>query len=102
MQATRKERLYEALVSLGAGLAGLAPIILLVEIVEWLASGQWPGWSVEDGLMFVGLEKPLAYFNATQFALDILVSLPLALALYALGFLMFSWAMNAADRVLDR
>lgn len=94
-----RERIYELLWVFGAGLAGLAPIVLLVEIAEWAMSGQWPGWSIEDGLMFVGVERPLGYFDATQFALDILVSLPLAFGLYLAGFFLFRWSIDAADRV---
>lgn len=95
---SRREKFYDMMLALGAGLAGLAPIVLLVEIAEWAISGQWPGWSIEDGLMFVGVERPLAFFDTTQFLLDILVSLPLALGLYLGGYLLFRIAINAEER----
>jgi hypothetical protein len=98
----RQTRICDAFLSLGALLAALAPILLVVEIVEWLVTGQWPGWSIENGLMFFGFERPLAHFSVTEFVLDILVSLPLALGLYAAGLLIFKLAIDAADKIETR
>jgi hypothetical protein len=89
-----KDRIADMAIGFGAALATLGPIMLLVELCEWLVTGQWPGWSIENGLMFFGVEKPLAFFDATQFMLDLLVSLPLALGLYIAGQLLFSFGIN--------
>ena len=80
-----KDRIADTMIGLGAGMAIVAPLLLLVEAAEWLVTGQWPGWSIEDGLLLFGVEKPLAFFSLTQFSLDLLVSLPLALGLYVAG-----------------
>jgi hypothetical protein len=94
LRAIEAGRTADVMLSLGAALAAVAPLILLIELVEWYVSGQWPGWSLEDGLLFVGVEKPLAYFSLTQFALDLLVDLPLALGLYLIGHGLFSLALR--------
>lgn len=88
------ERLSAMLVWTGISLAAIAHLILIIEMVEWLATGQWPGWSMEDGLLFVGMEEPLAYFSIVQFLLDIATDLPLALGLYLIGLCIFFGALN--------
>lgn len=91
------ETIADTMIGLAVLLGGLAPIILAIELVEWGVTGQWPGWSVEDGLMLFGLEPPLARFDLTQFALDIVTDLPLALGLQAMGLICFSLAVNVVD-----
>ncbi|WP_106638558.1 hypothetical protein [Allosphingosinicella vermicomposti] len=88
------DRVTNILVWAGISLAAIAHLILIIEIVEWFATGQWPGWSVEDGMLFVGIEEPLAYFNVVQFALDIATDLPLAVGLYFFGLSIFFSALN--------
>jgi len=88
------ERITNFLISAGVSLVAMAPIVLLIEIAEWFLTGQWPGWSVEDGLLFVGLDEPLAYFDTVQFLLDIATDLPLAAGLYLLGLSLFLGAFN--------
>lgn len=88
------DRIIDLLIFAGAFLAALAPIILGIEILEWVLLGQWPGWSVEDGLLFVGIERPLARFNAVQFVLDIATDLPLAVGLYLGGLAIFFGALK--------
>ncbi len=83
------EAVVDRMIPLGLFLAALAPIVLTIEFVEWLAYGQWPGWTVEDGLLFAGFEKPLAHFEATQFVLDLATNLPLAVGLYLMGLAVF-------------
>jgi hypothetical protein len=94
VRALETEKTADAMISAGAAMAVLGPLILLIEIVEWYATGQWPGWSLEDGLLFVGVEKPLAFFSLTQFALDLLVDIPLALAIYLVGHIVFTLALR--------
>jgi hypothetical protein len=89
-----QDRVGDAMIAVGTFLAGIAPLMLLVELVEWGATGQWPGRTIEDGLMLFGLERPLAFFDATQFVLDLVVSLPLALGLYLFGYMLFSAALR--------
>lgn len=89
-----EDTIADAAIGGGTALAALGPLLLIVEICEWLFTGQWPGWSIEDGLIFFGVEKPLAYFSLTQFALDVAVSLPLALGVYVAGQLLFLFGVN--------
>ena len=88
------DTVVDFLIFSGVFVAALAPIILLIEVMEWLLLGQWPGWSVEDGLLFVGMERPLAHFNFVQFVLDIATDLPLAVGLYLGGLGIFFAALN--------
>lgn len=87
------------MIAAGIGLATFAPIVFLVELLEWGMTGQWPGWTVEDGLMFFGLEEPLAYFSLTQFMLDIVTDLPLAFVVYLAGLASVSLAFNFVDPI---
>jgi hypothetical protein len=97
------ERIADFLIGAGIYLAALAPIVLLIEIVEWMVMGHWPGWSVEDGLLFVGLDEPLAHFSLVQFALDIATDLPLAIGLYLAGLATFFGALKIVpDQGLSR
>ncbi len=82
------------MIGTGAALAVIAHLVALIEIAEWLINGQWPGWSLEDGLLFVGIEKPLARFDLTQFIIDIAVDLPLAIGLYLMGLAIFFAALE--------
>ena len=84
----------EIVVLCGAAFAALAPLILAIELIEWLLTGQWPGWSVEDGLLFIGMEEPLARFSVVQFALDIATDLPLAIGVYLAGLVVFYAGMH--------
>lgn len=88
------EGMADGLIWAGVSLAALAPIVLAIELIEFVATGQWPGWSVEDGLLFVGLEEPLAHFSAVQFLFDIATDLPLAIGLYLGGLAIFLGALN--------
>ncbi len=88
------EAIVDRMIPFGLFLAALAPIILTVELAEWLAYGEWPGWTVEDGLLFAGIEKPLAHFQATQFLLDLATDLPLAVGLYLVGISVFLGAFK--------
>ncbi|HEV2078445.1 MAG TPA: hypothetical protein VGR19_00900 [Allosphingosinicella sp.] len=88
------EAVVDRMIPVGVFLAALAPIILTIEVAEWLAYGEWPGWTVEDGLLFAGIEKPLAHFQATQFLLDLATDLPLAVGLYLVGIAVFLGAFK--------
>jgi hypothetical protein len=88
------EAVVDRMIPLGLFLAALAPIIFTIELAEWLAYGEWPGWTVEDGLLFAGIEKPLARFQATQFLLDLATDLPLAIGLYLTGIAVFLGAFK--------
>lgn len=88
------EKISEAMVCLGVSLAVLAHLVFAIELIEWLLMGQWPGWSVEDGLLFVGIERPLAQFSIVQFAADIATDLPLALGIYLGGLGLFYAALK--------
>jgi hypothetical protein len=93
------ESTADILIRLGISLAALAPIIFVIEVIEWLATKQWPGWSVEDGLALVGIEQPLSSFDAVQFGLDILTDLPLALGIHLIGVCCFYVAVDIVDPI---
>ena len=84
----------ELVVLVGVSIAALAHLVLAIEVIEWVATGQWPGWSVEDGMLLFGIEEPTARFDATQFLLDIATDLPLALGLYLGGLLIYFAAIS--------
>lgn len=84
----------DTLIGTGTALALIAHLVALIEIAEWLITGQWPGWSLADGLIFVGIEKPLAQFDLTQLLVDIAIDLPLAIVLYFAGLAIFFAALD--------
>lgn len=88
------EALEDQLIGLGIFLSALAPIVLVIELVEYLAYGEWPGWTVEDGMLFAGVGKPVAHFQLTQFALDLATDLPLAVGIYLIGLSVFLGAFK--------
>lgn len=96
-----REVMADGLIGAGICSASVALIILFIEVVEWLVTGNWPGWSVEDGLLFIGIEQPLAHFDVVQLALDLLVDLPLAIGLYLAGIGAFIVATDFVDPVMS-
>ena len=87
------------MISNGIAVSPLAMLVVLIEAAEWLVTGHWPGWSVEDGLLFFGVEEPLLRFDLAQLALDLLVDLPLAIAVYLLGLSIYLLAVEVVDPI---
>lgn len=79
----------EMLISVGLVAALAAPGILLIEFWEWATGGEWPGWSVEDGLSLFGIDRGERAENSTQRLTDVLLALPLTFALFVTGVLAF-------------
>jgi len=87
------------MISNGIAVSALAMLVGLIEVAEWLITGHWPGWSIEDGLLFFGVEEPLLRFDFAQLALDVLVDLPLAVAVYLLGLGIYLFAVEVVDPI---
>jgi hypothetical protein len=91
----------DILVVTGLVLAVLAPLILLVEGVEWLTGSEWPGLTVADGLSIFGIEHE-APENESQRLLDLLMAVPLSVALFLTGLSGLLAGINFGKRGLDR
>ncbi|WP_343520212.1 sulfotransferase domain-containing protein [Sphingomonas sp.] len=87
----------EMLISLGLVAALAAPGILLIEFWEWATGGEWPGWSVEDGLSLFGIDRGERAENSSQRLTDVLLALPLTFALFVSGVLAFLSGMRLGD-----
>lgn len=101
----------QGLIVFGLMAVMLAPAILVIEIWEWARQGEWPGWSVEDGLGLFGIERGERSETAHQRLADVLIALPLTIALFVTGSLAilsgWGWrrhrrnvpALPASDRI---
>lgn len=87
----------EALISFGLVAALAAPGILLIEFWEWATGGEWPGWSVEDGLSLFGIDRGERAENSSQRLTDVLLALPLTFALFVTGVLAFLSGLRLGD-----
>jgi hypothetical protein len=85
----------------GLVVAVLAPLILLVEGVEWLTGSEWPGLTVADGLSIFGIEHELPE-NEEQRLLDLLMAVPLSVALFLAGLSSLLAGINFSPRGLER
>jgi len=79
----------EVLISAGLVAALMAPGIFLIEFWEWTTGGEWPGWSVEDGLSLFGVDRGEQAESSVQRLTDVLLALPLAITLFVTGVLAF-------------
>ena len=53
----------------GFAAAALAPLILMIELVEWATSSEWPGLTLVDGLSLFGIHHDSAENEAqSQYA----------------------------------
>lgn len=75
----------EAMIALGILAISVAPVVLAIELGEWLTSQEWPGWSVEDGLGLFGIERGETAETSAQRWLDVVLAVPLTLALFMVG-----------------
>lgn len=74
----------------------VAPLILLIEIFEWLTRSEWPGLTVADGLSLFGLVHE-APETSMQRLVDLLMAIPLTIALFLVGVFMFLGGINIGD-----
>lgn len=65
-----------------------APLIFLIELVEWLTSSEWPGLTLADGLSLFGIEHEAVESDSQRLA-DLLMAAPLAIALFVTGVCTF-------------
>ena len=80
----------------GFAAAALAPLILMIELVEWATSSEWPGLTLADGLSLFGIHHESAETEA-QRLLDLLLAIPLTLALFMAGVSAFLLGANMGD-----
>jgi prepilin signal peptidase PulO-like enzyme (type II secretory pathway) len=77
----------EILISFGLVAALAAPAVLLIEFWELATGGEWPGWSVEDGLSLFGIDRAAVVESGAQRLTDVLQALPLTFTLFVTGVL---------------
>jgi hypothetical protein len=96
-RSSARQLAAEALISFGLVASLFAPGILLIEFWEWTTGGEWPGWSVEDGLSLFGIDRGERAENSTQRLTDVLLALPLTFALFLTGVLAFLSGLRLGD-----
>jgi hypothetical protein len=94
--------LVEVMIVLGVLATAIAPVVLAIEIGEWLLSREWPGWSVEDGLGLFGIERGETAETPAQRLLDVVMAIPLTLALFMIGINLFLGGLKLGDWGLTR
>ena len=92
----------EAMIAIGILAMSVAPLVLAIELGEWLSSREWPGWSVEDGLGLFGIERGETAETPYQRGLDVLMAIPLTLALFMIGVNLFLGGFKLGEWELDR
>jgi hypothetical protein len=94
--------LAEIMIILGVLATAVAPMVLAIEIGEWLSSSEWPGWSVEDGLGLFGIERGEIAETPAQRLLDVLMAIPLTVAVFMIGINLFLGGLKLGDWGLER
>ena len=92
----------EIMIVLGVIATAVAPIVLAIEVGEWLLSREWPGWSVEDGLGLFGIERGEVSETPAQRLIDVFLAIPLTVALFMIGINLFLGGLKLGDWGLDR
>ena len=87
----------DGLIAIGVALTAIAPMVLAVELGEWLTNSEWPGWSLADGIAAIGLGDPQSHWTRAQQYVDIFTALPLALALFGGGILTFMSGIDLSE-----
>lgn len=89
--------LSEAMVIIGLAAMLIAPTILAIEVGEWLFRREWDGHSLEDGLALFGIDRVGPVETPTEQILDVFLALPLTIALFMNGLLIFLAAVHFGD-----
>lgn len=84
----RVELVVPGLMVAGLTAALVAPVILFIELFEWLTSSEWPGLTLADGLSLFGIEHEIGESDSQRLA-DLLMAAPLAIALFVTGVCTF-------------
>lgn len=96
-----REGLAFLLMLIGAAGAALAALVLFVEAFEWLTRSEWPGLTLADGLSIFGVAHEVPE-NAAQRLNDVLLAVPLTIALFLTGAFAFLVGATIGDRRADR
>jgi hypothetical protein len=107
-RALRKPALgLKRAVALAAFLSGwlmlvvVAPLVLVAEIVGWLQSGAWPGWSFGDALVYARIGTPHVTWVGLQSLFDLVMSIPGSVGIFAAGLAIVVPVMKSWDREAD-
>lgn len=100
--ATPAEAVADSLIVAGAATTFASPLLLVAELMEWLQTDLWPGWSVEDGLAYMGFGEPEAATAVMQFAVDLVTDAPLFAATFMIGVAIFFLGLNLTDPIRTR
>jgi hypothetical protein len=68
-----------------APLLALTPVVAALQGVSWLKGGTWPGWEVNDLVVWLGLASERTSLAGLQAIFDTVLQAPLLAALPALG-----------------
>lgn len=83
-----RDLLVPCLMMAGLAAALVAPIILFIELFEWLTNSEWPGLTLADGLSLFGIVRG-SVETASQRLDDLLMAAPLTVALFVTGTYLF-------------
>ena len=71
-------------------------MIAVIECVEWLTGSEWPGLTVADGLVLFGVGHAAAESASERFV-DMVLAIPLSLALFFVGLSAALTAISLGD-----
>ena len=91
--------LAASLMTAGVGAALVAPLILFIELFEWLTRSEWPGLTLADGLSIFGIVRGAAETESQRLE-DLLMAAPLTVALFVTGIYLFLFGASLGR--LDR
>lgn len=97
MLGTVLQVLCELMIVVGLAAMFIAPLILAIEVGEWLLRREWDGYSVEDGLGLFGIDRPGPVETPNERMLDVLLAFPLTFALFLAGLLMLLVGVRYGD-----
>lgn len=78
----------------------VAPLVLAIEIVGWLQSGAWPGWSFGDALDYAGIGQPRVTWVGLQSLFDLVMSIPGSVGIFTTGLAIVMAVMKSWDKEL--
>lgn len=88
------------LMAAGAGGAALALLVLFVETFEWMTRSEWPGLTLADGLGLFGVRHEIPETDSQRLN-DVLLAVPLTIALFLTGTFTFLAGATIGDRRSD-
>ena len=100
-RARIKEATGGAIAVAGCAMSGVAILVLVIESVEWLTSAEWPGLTLADGLSLFGVHHEAAESDHQRY-IDLLLAVPLSMALFATGLVTIFAGISLVDREAER